>query len=236
MNHHKSGAYAKQMNTMLDRFGRGETHKPSSWQRNMAVSLSRMLDSTSALRNVSSSRDPYATDAMHEKRILEASGRVTKHLDATVDQINAIARDALNSVEERISAKAPLAPSKFDGEIRAIFRDMKPAARHKAIEAAIEQMDSETLSALLTAPAVVTGISKDETSRYINEYRQKVAPDEFAEQIEVFRRIDEALLLVEVARKDADESANPLRVAAADKEQQRASEALDNLTKAVGGA
>jgi hypothetical protein len=65
-------------------------------------------------------------------------------------------------------------------EIRRALAAMQPAARNKAISEAIADNDEEALAAVLGAPRVTTGLTRDELTQIQARYRQTFKKDEAA--------------------------------------------------------
>jgi len=201
-----------------------------------ASKLARMVDAVKALEDVSKSADPYETPAAHLKKVSEMS----KRLQSRVKAAKAEATEALEAerarYQDRIREKANLRPTENAAEIRAVLRGMKKQERHDVLQKAMDNGDTDILSAVASGSELLTGIEDQLRTAFVDHYARKVAPEYFHE-IEQIDGLSEHLPMVfEQFELAANDAGDPQLLADNDAMAAKAKEAEDALNIAFTNA
>ena len=200
--------------------GRTHTHP-----RALLSEMKALSQSAQALNSMYSNPDPYQTPANNDKRVAQASAKLRQRVESGLDKLNDILRTGVIDLEDRIAARTGLKPGAHDAEIRQVFRSVRPEDRLNFINNAPEAADAATLSAILTAPHVLTGIDQDIQSRYLQHYQTKKAPEEVAEREMLNETLNAAWTVRDTARKLSDELLDPAKLREAEKQEELANQA-----------
>jgi hypothetical protein len=146
-----------------------------------------LRESFAAIDAACRSADPSMTPQAH---FLDVKGRA----DAALDRIAKNLTDARNAAERQIEAiendiqaAMRVSESSRANEIRSYLRGLKPKDRSAFVLASIDAGDTETLGAIFSGPAYLSGFDMGEAgekqrSVYVGRYREKVAPEMIAKQ------------------------------------------------------
>ncbi|MDZ4136682.1 MAG: hypothetical protein U1D06_13990, partial [Paracoccaceae bacterium] len=186
---------------------------------------------------VISNRNPADTDAVHVKKAHDAGARLAKAAEATKTRAN----DLLSTHSQRISAalaeRTGLRPAETlegimaQSELRAVVRAMPASKRNEVLRDAVKAKDAKTLAALLTAPALVTGIDPNYAGEMRTAYESAVAP-ELLDEMNMLIETDDALQAVmrtaETAARDTQDPAAVQAFIRAENAAQEAKAAFDS--------
>jgi len=186
-----------------------------------------------ALQQVVRARDPYMPDAVHKRRVLDASQKAERHIAKINSELNEVANNAIVDISARMEAKVGLKPSRFDAEIRSAHQGKKIHEKLAALQTALDNDDTDTLAAFLLAPKALTGLEKEHVTRYMQALQMKKAPDEHREMEAIFATLSDSIAAAGVARKAAIDAADPAAVEKADTEAKQAADALAGLNDAL---
>ena len=137
----------------------------------------RVQHGVDAIDELSRNRNPMETDAAHFKKVSLHAKNLKLKAEKAKRDIQDSMRQSVIKLEEETTAKTNLIEGKYSNEIRAAYRSMENSERAKAINQAIVEKDAPTVAAIVKAPAVLTGFTNDELTRYQTEYKNLVAPD-----------------------------------------------------------
>ena len=129
--------------------------------------------------------------------------RLAKRFDSTVATMD----KQIKSMDEMLTSplKQKAGTGNLNTEIRKHVADMDINGRHKFLRQAIDKNDVTTLTALLGAPAYLSGMSDTEHSIYTRQYHEMVSPDT-AQRLKALRNAKDYLekrgsaLLLEVEK------------------------------------
>ena len=200
--------------------GRNFTHSQA-----VISELDALARAAEALDTVYKTRDPYQTQAYHDRNVSVASNRLAKRVDAATEKVGNIIQSGIRDIEARIAAKTKLKPGVHDQEIRQIFRSKTSTQQIEMLRNCIENGDSETLSALLIAPTSITGLAAEMVSRFKEAFEMKQAPEEFEERSALMEDFSTSYSVMQVARQFSTELLDPKAVQAAEIAKEKAVEA-----------
>lgn len=163
----------------------------------------------------------------------DVAGKVTARPLPLVDRAGSALQAEIARLENKI--KAPAADTTIKGvnlshEIRLYLRDQTPAEKRKQITRSIEAGDDSVISAILSAPAMLSGLSSQEIEAFALMWRTRKFPAEL-KRVAYLEKVSKALylggqLLVGYGQK----MANPGIVAEARRFQKTTSDAIRAAT------
>lgn len=218
--------------------GRAEARlsaKPQPWASDLVNNGRKAARLLEALEAVAERRNPTETPEAHAIRVSRAAQKALSELEALAARADETRTMAARSLQDQIQARSKLHDGPRGQEIRAIFRQMDSEDRSKLMEAAIAGQDAETLGALLTAPAYLSGMDGEYQSRMRRHYEVQVAPEYHEALEEMFAADDTAAAIRRVARETATEAQNPEYVTKILADQAEAEKAQAALDGALGG-
>lgn len=100
--------------------------------------------------------------------------KISKSFDVTRSNLE----KGITMLEQQLAAPIESkAAQSIAGEIRAFVRDMPTEKRHKFIQEAIDTGDEKTVSALLGAPAYLSGLDANFQQTYVRFWNERSAPE-----------------------------------------------------------
>lgn len=100
--------------------------------------------------------------------------KISKSFDVTRSNLE----KGITMLEQQLAAPIESkATQSIAGEIRAFVRDMPTEKRHKFIQEAIDAGDEKTVSALLGAPAYLSGLDANFQQTYVRFWNERSAPE-----------------------------------------------------------
>lgn len=156
---------------------------PAEWSADIAPTLDAIA---TGFDHVSKARADIMADETKTEaaRLIALNDLFQKHVGSKVpDAIKAI--DALNDIPMALydEVQAALAPSDkphdiiVASEIRQAISRLSPAERSAALETAIQRGDRATMSAIVNAPAFLSGVSQEALSGYRDQFVAKHHPE-----------------------------------------------------------
>lgn len=130
-----------------------------------------------AIRGALRTQDPTRTAEAHFMEISKKAERWLDDCARKAEGARTGAATAIASVEREIAETLGIKEGTYAQEIRSHFSQLAKNDRVAAITAAIDAFDKETLGALLSAPAYLSGLSADEQATFKRLYAEKHAPD-----------------------------------------------------------
>lgn len=121
--------------------------------------------------------DPTKTPDGH---FIEVDNRSKRWLSEAADRAmsaNTVAKHALEAIDADINKRLDIAEGRYSAEIRSHFAKLAPNDRIAAARAAIEKFDTDTMAAILSGPAYLSGLSDDERGVLRNLFMEKHAAD-----------------------------------------------------------
>jgi len=122
--------------------------------------------------------DVYKTQAANERDVETLVSKVHQRLfDGVAPTRRAIA-DGKANIQRSIDQIGALKEDAYAPEIRAAFKSMTPAEAQAALSEAVDNNDRQTLSAVLDAPTLTTGLPSDLRAALKTRYLTRLAPDQ----------------------------------------------------------
>jgi hypothetical protein len=138
--------------------------------------LAHVAKEAETLHELLSSPDPMQSKLAHDLRADAARARlrdvVAKSRESLASMVSTFAAEQAASR----TAKAKLTPGQFDAEIRSVMRGLDTETRMKALDAAFKTGDTATLSAILTAPPALSGLSAGQHLHFTQSWLDHAAP------------------------------------------------------------
>lgn len=122
--------------------------------------------------------DTMKTQAANERDIETLVGQIEKRLFDGVAPTRRALADSKASVQSSIDSISALKPDAFAAEIRAAFKAMKPADAQTTLSEAVDNNDVQTLSAVLDAPTLTTGLPADLRAALKTRYQTRLTPQQ----------------------------------------------------------
>lgn len=119
--------------------------------------------------------DDRITHGANEHQIVLLADKLSEAASVGYERVKGELAASTANVEARLEAKVALTPTTNAGEIRSVFRAMKPAERSAALAAAFEAGDKEILAAVVSAPAFIHGCDPAQVAALRESYNRKVA-------------------------------------------------------------
>jgi hypothetical protein len=122
--------------------------------------------------------DVYQTAAANERDVETLVGKIEKRLfDGLAPTRRALA-DSKASIQSSIDSIGALKPDAYAAEIRAAFKAMNQEDAQTALSVAIDRNEVQTLSAVLDAPTLTTGLAPELRAALKNRYLIRLAPQQ----------------------------------------------------------
>jgi len=130
-------------------------------------------------------------------------------LKITVDTMRDLLRSSITQFRENVKDEqlksANLMTNEYAAEIRSIYRSLDDAGKAKMLADAFTQHDGATAAALISVPAVLTGINPDRVALLRQQFLDLVTPAKNVDFINKFSDVSEEIL--RIASEIAIESA-----------------------------
>lgn len=187
----------------------GKQFRYSDEMINRALTLQHAVQ---ALGDMHANPSPMMTEAVNAKRVADASTKLQAKADTALRELNNLAQSGISDIQARIDAKAGWQQDSYAQEVRAVFRGLSATEKQQSLKKLFDANDQHALSALLKAPASVTGIDGEQCSKMVQAHELRCSPDEFTEREELFTSLNEALLCVGEARKASGAFVDPAKM------------------------
>jgi hypothetical protein len=169
--------------------------KPQPWAAQIVASGRKASSLLEGLEAIAAKRNPTETPEAHAIRVNRAAAKVAEQIEALHHKAEETRTAAARSLADQIQIRSQLQDGPRGAEIRALFRQLSGDERQALMKAAIENKDAETLGALLTAPAYLSGLGAEYQSHMKYHYERQVAP-ELHEALDEVLAADEAVAVV----------------------------------------
>lgn len=183
--------------------------KPQIWAAQIVTGGRKAASLLEGLEAIAAKRNPTETPEAHAIRVNRAAQKVAAEIEAIKAKADETRTAAARSISEQVLARSQLMDGPRGAEIRALFRQMTPDERRELMDNALASKDAETLGALLTAPAYLSGIGGEYQSQMRHHYERQVAP-ELHEALDDVLAADDAMATVRrVVREVAQDAMQP---------------------------
>lgn len=204
-----------------------------SHARQLETEVTKLANSATALGRVFDTQSPTETADAHEKKIAAAAKVFGGQVSATRDRIHAILKTGLEDIDGRARKTTGLKADRFEEEIRATFRSLDQDQKHSLLGELAENGKGAELAAIIDAPTVVTGITKEDVTRYREALETKHAPAEYRERNALTEAFIEAFDATTQGADLAGSLGDPARLALIERGEAAAAEALAAFNTAV---
>lgn len=157
----------------------GEGKAPAGLQTT-AQWLKEARDTWEQVNQVRTVADPELTEDGHVLRVHQVAEKGIERIGKGYDRARQALATAEAGYEAEIDIKTRLTPTAHSAEIRAVVRSMPERERYTTLIKAMESGDAVTLSAVLSAPGITSGLTDDQVANLRSMYQRKVAPDALA--------------------------------------------------------
>lgn len=171
-----SSGFTKAMDTLAARFD-AKYDRQNPQHKTLAEPLKALSNQLHALETIKQNRDPLGSHNAHILEVGKAANRLRYLAEENGKFITNEAKKAEASFEAALKEHGRLQPGPFAPEIRLRIYGLKPADRVRTIQDLIEGRDGVSLSAILEAPRVLTGLSADDIGKFREQYFQAACPD-----------------------------------------------------------
>ena len=196
-----------------------------------ARQIAKLLDGLEAIAH---QRNPTETREAHALRVAKAAEQLLAKVKDAEARDNTTRTLAANAVQARLNDVTKLAEGPRSREIRDVFRAMSKAEQSALIDRAMQAQDHETLGAILTAPAFLSGMDATQQAGYRTHYETAIAPKLVAEFDEILAADESAATVRRVAREVATEARQPDFIAKIEKDRAEAERAQQSFDSAAG--
>ena len=193
-----------------------------SHARQLETEVTKLANSATALGRVFDTQSPT-----------EAAKVFGGQVSATRDRIHAILKTGLEDIDGRARKTTGLKADRFEEEIRATFRSLDQDQKHSLLGELAENGKGAELAAIIDAPTVVTGITKEDVTRYREALETKHAPAEYRERNALTEAFIEAFDATTQGADLAGSLGDPARLALIERGEAAAAEALAAFNTAV---
>ena len=120
--------------------------------------------------------DPMKSDLANTMLQNQEKSHLRDLVEKTRGELGALPAAFESEQSASRAAKAKLTPGQFDAEIRSVMRGLDTETRMKALDAAFKTGDTATLSAILTAPPALSGLSAGQHLQFTQSWLDHAAP------------------------------------------------------------
>lgn len=198
--------YTDALNLMNDRIAKSINDNTSSATYSLLLENRVLASHVAALENMMTNPSPYDTEAAHKSKVAVAAKKVEQRLSATRKKADDIMMNGGRELALQIEEQAGLKDSVYGAEIRATLRSMTNEARSDAIQAALERNDSQLIGAMVSAPALLSGVQPEIQERARDVLTQRLAPQakqEFSNLQEAWSTVNSSAKMVETVIREA---------------------------------
>lgn len=139
----------------------------------------RLLDQVEQVRQTP---DPRMTPAAHAERVNKIVRQAKARIESLFNRAFDTSNDGQSEINQRITERLGLGETPYAGEIRATLRSMSNDERNETITRAIENGDSELISAAISGPALLSGMDGQRQKAIREQYTARHAADLLAEE------------------------------------------------------
>lgn len=154
-----------------------------------------------AIKTALRTQDPTQTSEAHFMEVRRKAERWLNDGARKAEASRMAAERALGEIDREITSKLGISDGKYATEVRSHFAQMDKNDRISAVQSAIGEFDKETMGALLSAPAYLSGLSNDEQAMFRRLYSERHAAAPIARKTVIEkslhvngRTFDEALM------------------------------------------
>lgn len=197
--------------------------------------LQEARDTWGQINQVRTVADPALTEDSHVLRVNQVAERGVEKMVRGFDRARAALATAEAGYESEIAAATRLTPTVHAGEIRSIVRAMPVQERYSTLISAMDNGDSATLAAVLSAPGITSGLTDAQVDNLRSMYQRRAAPEALANLQAVRRTREKTVQAFDQLLEGSDNLALRQRAGLV-KERQRKAQDAARLAEAEGYA
>lgn len=218
------------MAKMVERLMRPEPG-PRAVHRHLAGAALAVLN----LEKMAANLNPMETDAAHARRVAAAAGQLKTKITKLENELAEETTRQRDRLHREIKEKSRLVPSQHAAEIRASLRAMPGKDRTEAMINALRGSDTgaEILAAVADGNLITTGLDDTTRTRFIQDFQQRQAPDEFAELSALDELLEHAPQIMELAKQAVNEAVDEKYIERINEAEKAARDAADNFNQSV---
>ena len=135
-----------------------------------------MFEGWNSIDSIARAKDPRMTSTGHLEKINQLSKKLMDKSLKEIHQVTDSLRLRQKEIKKEIADKLQLAERPTTAELRGIIRNMTDSQKREAIMSAIEERDSEVLTAFFLTHPIAVGLKKSEQQAYRDLAEKKMAP------------------------------------------------------------
>ena len=135
-----------------------------------------MVEGWNAIDRVARARDPRETTTAHLDKINKSAKQLLNKSLKNIHQTTDLLILRQSEIKKQIMDKLQLSERPTTAEVRSIIRGMSDSEKRSAIMSAIEERDSEVLSAFFMGHPIAVGLKQSEQQAYRDLAEKKIAP------------------------------------------------------------
>lgn len=171
-----SSGYTKSLDLLVQRFR--ERHDPQNpLHKDFQIRLNDLTSQMYALEVIRQNREARPLGDTYQAHVGRAAGRLKQLAEDASNAITAKSTAAEGSFEVALRKESGLVNGPFAAEVRQIIHGLKPGEKVKIIQSMIEGKDGASLSAILDAPSILTGLSSEDLGKFREQYFNATCPD-----------------------------------------------------------
>ena len=164
--------------------------------------LSRIESEASGLLELAKKPDPLKSPAANELVVNAEKARLRTLIAESRGKLTNLVNSFRAADEAARITRAKLVPDAFATEIRNVFRSLDTAGKHAFMGEAMKAGDGSTIAAIVTVPAVLSGLSAQQSEQYREAFLESIAPSNKG-------TADEMQVICDTAIQSAESLARP---------------------------
>lgn len=134
------------------------------------------------IANLAKTEDPMASAAANTMIMNQQKDRLRDLAAKARGELSVIILAAKSSFDAARVQKGRLEPDAFAAEIRSVFRGLSSTEKAQFILSATKALDGHAIAAIVTAPAVLTGLTAEQIAGYREHFLDAISPGSKAER------------------------------------------------------
>lgn len=175
--------------------GGGDSDSPTA--EKVRAILTHIEKEASAVLELMEHPDPMKSSVAIDLLINQEKARLRDLIARSRGELNGLVSGFRDSREAARRTKANLVPDSFAAESRSVFRQLDTESKHAFMATAIKAGDSATVAAIVTVPAILSGLSATQQADYREAFLDTVAPSSAGIADEMQAAVDTALRVAE---------------------------------------
>jgi len=195
----------------------------------------KLSQAIGGLNAMNQRRSPTETDAAHFKKISAHAKSLGMAIAQAEHRIHNHQHEHSQELEARTKQRLGLSENTYAAELRSTLRAMGDKDRTITINSLIGSGDGAAIAAITNAPPVLTGITHELQSKYIEQFTSQQAPDLVDEQAALYDSMANAASIIGAAKRAASDFTDPERLQAIEDAERSAIEAEGQFRASFSG-